>query len=115
MLNNINGEISISWNDKSLTKPLSSAIVIASVATLSVVMFTAIIGFIFLGLSIAGVLVLLLLTIGGLMGSLYFGREYLLEKIFSGSSGDNIQQSEEKQESMQTTVTDNTSKETKTV
>jgi hypothetical protein len=49
------------------------------------------------------------------MGSLYFGREYLLEKIFSGSSGDNIQQSEEKQESMQTTVTDNTSKETKTV
>tara|TARA_R110002072_G_scaffold303138_1_gene495431 strand:- start:43978 stop:44325 length:348 start_codon:yes stop_codon:yes gene_type:complete len=115
MLNNINGEISISWNDKSLTRPLSSAIVIASVATLSVVMFTAIIGFIFLGLSLAGVLVLLLLTIGGLIGSLYFGREYLLEKIFSENSENNSQKSEVKQESSQTTVTDSTLKETKTV
>jgi len=82
MLNNVSGEVSVTWEEKSITKPLPSAIIQMALIILVSVIFTAIIGFVFLGLSVTGVFALIVLSTGGLAAAVYFGRDFLLEMFF---------------------------------
>jgi hypothetical protein len=82
MLNNISGEVSVTYCEKSFTKPLSTAIIQLAIIVFSSVIFTALIGFVFLGLSIAGVVALIVLSACGLGAAVFFGRDFLVGILF---------------------------------
>lgn len=84
MLKNVSGEVTIKWEDKSVTKPLSNAIVQLGLVALAAVLFTSVVGFVFLGLSLVGVIALIVLSAGGLGASAFFGRDFLTSLIFKG-------------------------------
>ena len=82
MLNNLTGEVSVTWEDKSVTKPLSAGIMQLALISVASVVFTSFVGFLLLGFSITGVVTLTVLSAGGLGASAYFGRDYLIDMFF---------------------------------
>ncbi len=92
MLKNISGEVSVTWGEKSFTKPLSTAIIQLAIIVLASVIFTAVIGFVFLGLSIAGIVALIVLSAGGLGAAAFFGRDFLLGMFFKEDKLSQVEQ-----------------------
>jgi len=86
MLKNITGEVSISWGDKEITKPMSEGLFQLAGIALAPIIISSCVGFILLGWSVVSTIVHIVLTVIGLCTAVYFGRVFLIGMIFKDST-----------------------------
>ncbi|WP_045861612.1 hypothetical protein [Teredinibacter purpureus] len=85
MLKNVTGEVSITWGDKTINKTLSGALIQLALAASITVLFTSIIAFVILGISLLGFLALFIISAAGIGAACYFGRDFLTGLLFKGA------------------------------
>lgn len=85
MLKNVTGEVSITWGDKTVTKTLSGALTQLALVMLAAVVFTSIIAFVILGISLISFIALLVVSAGGIGAAVYFGKDYLTGMLLKGA------------------------------
>lgn len=82
MLKKIEGAVSITWREHTASISLSKALIMSAIAALAIITLTTIVVFLFWGISAIEVLALILLTSALLGAGLWFGKDYLLGRVF---------------------------------